>query len=196
MGIPGTDQLPRRHENQGIGPLQPVHGGAEGILHAGGGKPLPGHDVGNGLGVAGGVENSPGQLQLIPEAVGIAQVTVVGDGHASLLMVDLNRLAVAPYGGPCGAVACMTHGHGPLGQAVQGVNGKHLAHQSHILAGGKHPIVIDHYSAALLSPVLEGVQSIVDDTAYLCRLRRNNTKNAAFFMDTHISSPCDKHSQA
>ena len=60
MRIPGADQLLGRHEHQGVGPLQLVHGGAESLLNGGGGQPLLGDDIGDDLSVAGAVEDSPG----------------------------------------------------------------------------------------------------------------------------------------
>ena len=185
MGVPDTDQLLRGHQYQGISPLQVLHGGAEGILDGGRCQTLPGDNVGNGLRVAGGVENRPRQFQFAAELGGVAEITVVGEGHAPFLMVDLNGLAVAPVGGPGGAIAGVAHRHGPLRKPLQNIPAKHLAHQPKILVGRKDTIVVDHNAAALLPPVLECVEAIVDHPSHIGRLRLDDTEHAAFFMDCH-----------
>ena len=76
-------------------------------------------------------------------------------------MVDLDGLAVAPVGGPGGAVAGVAHRHSSLGEPVQRFTGEHLPHQPKVLVGGEHPVIVDHDAAALLSPVLEGIETVV-----------------------------------
>ena len=169
MGVPGADQLLGGHEHQGVSPLQPVHGGAEGVLNGGGPQPLLGDDVGDNFGVTGGVEDGPGQLQLVPEGGGVAEISVVGQGHAALLVVDLNGLAVAPVGGPGGAVAGVAHRHSSPGESVQNLFGEDLPHQPQVLVGGEHPVVVDHDAAALLSPVLESIQAVIGQPAHVRR---------------------------
>ena len=169
MGGPGADQFLGGHEHQGVSPLQPVHGGAEGVLNGGGPQPLLGDDVGDNFGVTGGVEDGPGQLQLVPEGGGIAQVAVVGQGHAALLVVNLDGLAVASVGGSGGAVAGVPHRHGPLGKPVQDLSGEDLPHQPQVLVGGEYPVVVDHDAAALLSPVLESIQAVIGQPAHVRR---------------------------
>ena len=185
MGVPGANQLLGGHEHQRVGPLQLGHGGAKGVLDGGGGQPLLGDDIGDDLGVAGAVEDGPGQLQFIPELGGVAQVAVVGQCHAALLVVDLNGLAVAPVGGPGGAVTGVAHRHSPLGEPVQHLAGEHLPYQPQVLVGGEDPVVIDYNAAALLSPVLEGIQAVVGQPAHISGPGADDAKDAALLMNTH-----------
>ena len=186
VGVPGADQLLRGHEHQRVGPLQSVHGRTERSLNRGGAQPLPGDDVGDDLGIAGTMEDSSRQLQLVSKLGCIAQISVVRQGHMSFLVIDLDGLAVAPVGGPGCAVAGMAHRHSPLGQPVQRLAGKDLPHQPQVLAGGEYPVVVDHNAAALLSTVLEGIQAVISQTAHVRRPGSNHSKDTAFLMDTHF----------
>jgi hypothetical protein len=142
--------------------------------------------VGDDFGIAGAMEDSSRQLQLVSKLGCIAQISVVRQGHMSFLVIDLDGLAVAPAGGPGSAVAGMAHRHSPLGQPVQRLAGKDLPHQPQVLAGGEYPVVVDHNAAALLSTVLEGIQAIISQTAHVCRPGSNHSKDTAFLMDTHF----------
>ena len=84
----------------------------------------------NGLRVAGGMEDRSGQLQLAAEPCGVAEIPVVGQGHVSLLVIDLDGLAVPAAGGPGGTIAGMAHRHGPPGKPFQNIAAEHLAYQS------------------------------------------------------------------
>ena len=83
----------------------------------------------------------------------------------------------------------MAHGDGAGPQLRQALPGKHLVHQSHIPVGGKHAIVIDNNSGALLSPVLQGVQRVIGIGRHIGGLRRSNAEHAAFFMDMALPAP-------
>ena len=109
----------------------------------------------------------------------------MGQGHAALLVVDLNGLAVAPDRGSSGAVAGVAYRHGPPGQPGQRLAAEHLPHQPQILVGGKYPVVVDHDAAALLPPVLEGVEAVVGQPAHVPRLWADHAKDATFLMNTH-----------
>ena len=74
------------------------------------------------------------QLQLPPQLGGVAEVSVVSDGHVPLHMVDLNGLAVAAICGPGSAVPHMAHRHGSLGKSGQLLLRKDLAQQPQILS--------------------------------------------------------------
>ncbi len=102
-----------------------------------------------------------------------------------LLMIDLNGLAVPPAGGSGGAVAGVTHRHCPPGQPVQNVTVEHLAHQPQVLVGGKDAVIIDYNAAALLPPVLKGIEPIVDDPPHIGGFRTDDAKHAARFMNCH-----------
>ena len=113
----------------------------------------------------------------------------MGQRHAALEMVHQNWLDVPLVVAAGGAVAHMAHGDGAGPQLRQALPGKHLVHQAHIPVGGKHAIVIDNNSGALLSPVLQGVQRIIGIGRHIGGLRRSNAEHAAFFMDMALPAP-------
>ena len=51
--------------------------------------------------------------------------------------------------------------------------------------GGKDAVIIDHNAAALLPPVLEGIEPIVDDPPHIGGFRTDDAKHAARFMNCH-----------
>ena len=85
----------------------------------------------------------------------------MGQGHAALEVVDHNGLYVALVVGTGGGVAYMTHGDVPLAQGMKPLGREYLADQSHIAAGGKNPLIVDHDAGALLAPMLQGKQAII-----------------------------------
>ena len=78
-------------------------------------------------------------------------------------MVDYNGLAVRPVGCAGGAVAHMGNGHGSRRKFFHHIPGEHLANLPQISVGGEHSIIVYNDAAALLPPVLQGVQPIVSE---------------------------------
>ena len=66
---------------------------------------------------------------------------------------------------------------------------RYSGQRNHIPVGGKHAIVIDNNSGALLSPVLQGVQRVIGIGRHIGGLRRSNAEHAAFFMDMALPAP-------
>ena len=178
-GVPGGDQLRRGGDHQGVGPLQLVHGGGDGLLDAAAAEPLLHDHVGDDLGIRGGVEDGAPLLQPVPQLQGIGQVPVVGQGHAPLAVVDQQGLDVMPAVGAGGGVAHVAHGDAALPQGPEPVPGEDLAHKARIPEGAEHAVVVHHDPRALLPPVLEGVQPAVDQGRKLGPLRREHAENAA-----------------
>ena len=136
------------------------------------------------------MEDGAAQFQLGSQLKGIAQIAVVGQGQLSLHVVHHHRLTVGLIGAAGGSVAHMTHRHGALRKFFQLLPGEHLVHRTQIPMGGKHTVVIDHNAAALLSPVLQGVQAVISHPRKVCRLLGIGTENAAFFVKfCHEYSP-------
>ena len=51
--------------------------------------------------------------------------------------------------------------------------------------GRENAVVVDHDAAAFLSPVLEGVEPVVNDPSHIGGRRTDDAEYAAFFMDRH-----------
>ena len=181
-GVTGSNELGGGHHHQGIGSLHLVHGAADGGLNGGGFQPLLGDDVGNDFRVAGSVEDGTAQLQGTAQFKGIAEVTVVCQCQLALHVVDHNGLAVRSVGCAGGAVAHMGNGHGSRRKFFHHIPGEHLANLPQISVGGEHSIIVYNDAAALLPPVLQGVQPIVSEVRHILRFRRPDTKHTAFFV--------------
>ncbi len=128
------------------------------------------------------MKNRPGQLQLIAQPHRIAEISVVGQRHLSLLMIDLYGLAVIAVISARGSIPHVSHRHFALRQAGECVRRKHLADQSQILVGGKNAVVIHHNSTTLLPPVLQGIKPIINHACQIGGFRGNQTEHTAFFL--------------
>ena len=182
VGVPGGDELAGGHDHQGIRALDLVHGAAKRLLDGGGGKAFLGDDVGNDLGVGGGVENGASQLQFFPQVIGIDQVSVVAQGHGAFHVVHHDGLGVGPAGAAGGAVAHVADGHVALAQLFHFHGGEHVVHQPGVLMGGEDPVVVHHDAAAFLAPVLQGEKAVVYGGRHVALFRGQHAENAAFFM--------------
>ena len=132
------------------------------------------------------MEDSTGQLQLLPQRQGIAEVAVVSHCQLALQVIDLNGLAVAQVVAPGGAVADMTHRQLTLGEFLQGLLSKDFPHQTQPLVGGEDPVVVHHNAAALLPPVLQGEEAVVDQSGHILLPGAEHTEDTAFLVNTHL----------
>lgn len=111
-------------------------------------------------------------------------------GKLSLEMVDHNGLAVAQIVAAGGSVADVTHCKPALGKLCQFLLIKNLTYQPQTHVGEKHPVVIDRDAAALLAPVLEGVQAIVYKSGHIRLFRTVDAEYPARFVDAY--RPCSR----
>ena len=186
VGVPDGDELGGGGDHQGVGPLDPVHGGGDSVLDRGGLQPLLDDDVGDDLRIRGGLENGAPALQLLPQLVGVGQVAVVGQGHAALVVVHQDGLDVALVVGPGGAVAHVAHGDGAGAQGAEPLLRKHVVHQPHIPVGGEKPVIVHYDARALLPPVLQGIQGIVGQGGHVGGLRGIDAEDPALLMQVPL----------
>ena len=106
----------------------------------------------------------------------------MGQGHAALVVVHQDGLDVPLVVAAGGAVAHMGNGHGSRRKFFHHIPGEHLANLPQISVGGEHPIIVYNDAAALLPPVLQGVQPIVSEVRHVLRFWRPDTKHTAFFV--------------
>jgi len=180
--VPHGDELGRGHDDEGVRALDPVHGAVHRRLDGRGADALLGDDVGNDLGIAGGVENGALHLQRPAQLHGVHQIAVVGQRHAALDVVDHDGLAVFPPVSAGGAVAHMAHGHGAAGKGIQHRLCEHLIEQARVLIVRKQSVVVHHDAAALLPPVLEGVEPVIGAHGEIGALRAADAQHAAFLV--------------
>ena len=125
-------------------------------------------------------------LQMIPQFLGVDQVSVVGQSQSSLYIVQHQRLGVDQSGGSCGGVPHMSDSQIAM-EAVEVFFFKYLADQSHAFVGINISLrsfgVAYGNAAGLLPSVLESRESIVDRRRYVISGKVIDTENAAGFFD-------------
>ena len=161
VGIARGDELLRAHDHQRIRALDALHGAQHGLLDAVAPQPLLRDDIGDDLGIAGGVEDRAAQLQLLAQLPGVDEVAVMAQSQGALEVVDEHGLSVDAALCAGGAVAAVAHGHAALVQLFQHVAGKDLVDQAHVLVAVDHAVVVDGDAAALLPAMLQGVERVV-----------------------------------
>ncbi len=160
-GVPGGDELLGRHDDEGEGTAQTLQSLAHRLLSGGTAEPFLGDGVGDELGVGGGLEDGAPVLKGGAQLVGVDQVAVVGYGQGALDVLEGQGLGVLPAAAAGGGVAHVAHGHGAP-QLVQNFRGEHLSHKAQVLVKGHLTVLNGGDAAGLLSPVLEGKETIID----------------------------------
>ena len=194
MGITRGDELLRAHDHQRIRALNALHGAQHGLLDAFAPQPLLRDDIGDDLGIAGGVEDRASQLQLLAQLPGVNEVAVMAQSQGALEVIDQQGLGIAAALGAGGAVAAVAHGHAALMELFQHITGKNLVDQTHVLVAVDHAVVVDGDAAALLPAMLQGVEGVVGGGHHAgFSVLEVDTEYAAFLMQlvkrVHAHSP-------
>ena len=187
-----ADELGGRSEHQGICALKLVHRLAHRLFDGRRLKPLLHDHIGDGLRVAGGLENGAAKLQLLPQLLGIYQVAVVRDRHAPLAMVYHNGLRVAALAPARGAIAHMAYRNVAMPEPRKCIRVEHLVDKSVVLMIAEQPVIVYNDAAALLPAMLQRIKCIISKGSYICPLLRIYAEHAALFMDlmhAHFRSP-------
>ena len=128
------------------------------------------------------MEQCSAQLQPGAQFQSIAEISVVGQGHFALHVIDDNGLGIGTVGAAGGSVAYMTNGNCPLGILSQGFPVKDIGKKPQVPVDGKYAVIVHDNAAAFLPPVLQSKQPIVAKICQGLYGRRENAKYAAFFM--------------
>ena len=154
--IPGADQFPGRHNDQGICAFDFFHGPSHCLFHGFGIQPLPRNMIGNHFRINGGLENSTCIFQFPAQLRRIDQIAVMGKSQGSFHIIQYKRLGIFPGGAAGGRIPHMPDSNIPL-QPFQRLRGKSLVQQPHIPHTG-NPVgafrITDRNAAAFLSSVL------------------------------------------
>ena len=143
---------------------------------------LPGNNIGNDLGIAGGVEDTSLQLELTPKLIGVHQVAVMTDGQLTLDVLHQHGLCIFPGISAAGRVTHMAHGDFSLSQGLQLLCRENLMDKSAILVALNHTIMIHRNTGGLLSSVLQCCQSVILQLRKILIPRRPNTKDSTLLM--------------
>ena len=139
--------------------------------------------VGNDLGVNGCLEDGSSIGQLVSEFIRVDQVSVMSQGQRTFNVIQHQRLGILPAAGSCRGIPHMAHADVAvhLGKVLRP---KHLIDQAHPLDGldlALGPRRVAHRdAAALLPPVLEGKQPIVDRGCHVVPVKIIDAEYAAF----------------
>ncbi len=175
LRVPGRQEVLRREQRQGVGPLDHSERFHERFRK--GTSARPGHQVQDDLAVTGRVKNGAVPLEFLAQLRGVGQVAVVSERDLSAPAIDQNRLCVPDGAFPGGGIAHVPQRRFP-GEPPQPVFVEHVRHVSHPLFHVELAAVGDGDPGGVLPPVLQGVQAQVGDPRGL-RVG-HDAENAAF----------------
>ncbi len=124
-------------------------------------------------------------FQLAAQLDGVGQVAVVAQCHGAAAMAHDHGLCVGPHAAACRGVAHVTGSHVRIGvcQTCQHRRGEHLVHKAEVAVAVDHAIIVHGDAAALLTTVLQGIQSRVGRSGHILGTGTVvNAENAAFFV--------------
>ena len=134
-----------------------------------------------------GLEDRTCVFQVMAELRRIDQVSIVRQRKRALHIVQHQRLGILPRGSPRRRVAHMSHANIPT-HRFQAVLREHLVHQSHPFIGYYFSFrttrLTDGDPAALLSPVLQCEQPVIDRGGDIPSIKIIDAKDAARFLQT------------
>ena len=78
----------------------------------------------------------------------------MSQSHLALLVIDLDRLAVCSVGSASRSVSGVTNGDLSLREFTKDILVEDFVYESQILVGRKDSVVVNDYTAALLTSVL------------------------------------------
>ena len=155
-GVPHSDELARRHDDQAIRPQKLWHSALHRLLDRIGVQAFARNEVRDDLRVIRRMKDCTGKLQLPPQFCRICQVAIVRHRHLSVDMAHDQRLRIFPADRPRRGIPCMSHGDLPAPERRQVFFGEHIPHQAEVLVHADHAVPVDGDPAALLPPVLQG----------------------------------------
>ena len=193
-GITGSNQLARTGNHQRIGALQFLHGLLHCLFNTGRDKTLPCNGMGNYFCIRCAIENCAVQFIFPAQFSRVGQIAVVGKSHISLPVTDQKRLGIFHYLTACCGIPAMSDSDLSRSHGFQYFPGKYAADQSQILMAGDHTLIVDSDAAALLSPVLQCIQTMITGRYNICSIRAVYAEYTTFFMQFGFPAICHAHS--
>ena len=127
------------------------------------------------------MENTAVVFESTAKLIGIDKISVMAECHASLDMLDDNRLGVASVGNTACRIADMTDRNIASAEAVQLFFIENFVNKPQISVVTENAVVIDGNAGRLLSSVLQGKQRVVSGERQVLFYRRPDTEYAALF---------------
>ena len=156
VGIPHADQALVGKHQQGIGAPDLAQGLDEALdegVAAGAGQQMD-----DDLGIDRGNENGSPGLQLVPDAAGVDQVAVMGEGDGAPGILDGDGLGVSNWEEPVVEYRTWPMALGP-GKCLKSVLVKNIGDQAHALVVEKLAVFHGADAGRFLAPVLEGMEA-------------------------------------
>ena len=136
--------------------------------------------MGEQLAVRGAVEKCAHILKHIGQLLGIHYVAIVGESEIAVFVTEVEGLNVVQSSASVGGVAHVAYAHRAL-QLTQLVCIEDVRNQSQTLAAVEFAVSVHaDYAATLLTPVLQGVQAVVEQRGGVCDVIYS--ENAAFLV--------------
>ena len=160
-GITKSDEFGGRHQHTGISSLQARHGAGNRLLGGGGVQAFGNDGINDGFRIRGSMEDGAVQLMIPAQGVGVHQIAVVTERHVSLHMTDHHGLNVVDVLAAGGGVAHMAHCNVGVPQSGEILFGENIRHQTIAAVLAKQAVIRNGDAAALLSAMLQGIESKV-----------------------------------
>ena len=111
------------------------------------------------------------KLQSAPQFFRIHQISVVRQRHTALYVIYDYRLSIASVAVAGGAVSCVTDRHIAVAQALYHLRRENIVYKTGVFIRCKNSVVVNNYSARLLSAMLQGKQPVVRSACNIAFLR-------------------------
>ena len=187
-GVTHCNELGGRHDHEAVSTFEDVHRLADGDLDAAHPQAVAGDEVADDLGVRGAVEDGTLVFQLTSQLNGVGQVAVVAQGHGAPAMPDDHGLSIGPHPAAGSGIPDMAGSHvgGRLCQRGQHRRGEHLVDKAEIPVADNDAVVVDGNAAALLSPVLQSEQPVVNRSSHIVSVKIIHAEDSTFFVQAII----------
>ena len=184
-GIAHGDELGGAHDQHGIRTSQSGHDLGDRFLDAGAVDARLGDEVGDDLGVVGGMEERAFRLKLSAQFVGVEDGAVMRDRERSFDVGNEKRLGVFAGVAADGGIADVSQ-RNAAGHGGEVCVGKDVRDKTEILFAGDDPVLIDGDTAGFLTAVLEGEKPVVNGFCDVGSVFGGIvTEHAAFFFKCH-----------
>ena len=138
-----------------------------------------GNQVQNNFTVAGGLEDGTVALQLLPHLLCIDQVAIMTKGQVPFAASYKDRLGILQGTLTSRGIAGMTNGNIPF-QLFKARLLENISHVPHPLFRIELTIIGRYNAGALLTTMLERIQSQIGDASCVCMFK--NPEDATFFV--------------
>ena len=184
VGISCCDELCRGHNEDRVCTSQFAHCVGNGYLDRRAAQSFLGNCVRDDLCIVSGVENRTSHFVGFTEFPCVYKISVMCKSHRAFNMAHNERLCIASVGAARGGIADMTDSGCSAAERFKYILCKNITDKSEVFMITENAVVIQNYSAGLLTSVLECVQTHIGLHCSVRTVRCINAENAALLMNT------------